>query len=118
MNNPVGWFEIYIQEMERAKAFYQAVFDVELTRLESPPGLEMWAFPMQPDSYGAPGALVKMEGCGSGDQATTAFWSISAVPIVPCRRQKPSRLVAKFTRKKWPSGNTDLSRWSSTRKGR
>jgi predicted enzyme related to lactoylglutathione lyase len=25
MNNPVGWFEIYVQDMERAKAFYEAV---------------------------------------------------------------------------------------------
>lgn len=24
--NPVGWFEIYVQDMERAKAFYEAVF--------------------------------------------------------------------------------------------
>ena len=23
--NPVGWFEIYVQDMERAKAFYEAV---------------------------------------------------------------------------------------------
>ena len=26
MNNPVGWFEIYVQNMTRAKAFYAAVF--------------------------------------------------------------------------------------------
>lgn len=75
MNNPVGWFEIYVQEMDRAKAFYQAVFEVELARLESPPGLEMWAFPMQPNSYGAPGALVKLEGCGSGDNSVLVYFS-------------------------------------------
>lgn len=26
MNNPVGWFEIYVQDMERARAFYETVF--------------------------------------------------------------------------------------------
>ena len=42
--NPVGWFEIYVQDMERAKAFYQKTFQVTLERLESP-GLELWSLP-------------------------------------------------------------------------
>lgn len=25
-HNPVGWFEIYVQDMERAKKFYETVF--------------------------------------------------------------------------------------------
>jgi len=25
-SNPVAWFEIYVQDMPRAKAFYEAVF--------------------------------------------------------------------------------------------
>jgi uncharacterized protein len=29
-NNPVGWFEIYVQDMPRAKAFYEAVFQGKL----------------------------------------------------------------------------------------
>lgn len=60
MKNPVGWFEIYVQDMQRAKAFYEGVFGDALTRLESP-GMEMWAFGME-EVPGAPGALVKMEG--------------------------------------------------------
>jgi len=28
MNNPVCWFEIYVQDMDRAKKFYEMVFDV------------------------------------------------------------------------------------------
>jgi hypothetical protein len=31
MNNPVGWFEIYVQDMDRAKAFYEMVFGVQLS---------------------------------------------------------------------------------------
>lgn len=46
--NPVGWFEIYGQDMHRATKFYEAVLGVELMKLESPdPALEMLAFPMQ-----------------------------------------------------------------------
>ena len=33
--NPVGWFEIYVQDMGRAKAFYEAVFDVTLEELNA-----------------------------------------------------------------------------------
>jgi len=34
-NNPVGWFEIYVDDMPRAKRFYEAVFGVPLTKLDS-----------------------------------------------------------------------------------
>ena len=34
-HNPVGWFEIYVQDMPRAKAFYGAVLGVEFESLES-----------------------------------------------------------------------------------
>ena len=48
--NPVGWFEIYVQDMDRAKAFYENVLSRTLQAL-APPGadgsdMEMWAFPM------------------------------------------------------------------------
>ncbi|MGZ5238109.1 MAG: VOC family protein, partial [Caldimonas sp.] len=40
MNNPVGWFEIYVQDMARAKAFYEATLGVTLSKLDSP-GMDM-----------------------------------------------------------------------------
>ena len=73
-SNPVGWFEIYVQDMERARSFYEAVFSVRLERLESP-GIEMWAFPMQPDRPGASGSLVRMEGFPSGGNSTIVYFS-------------------------------------------
>lgn len=73
-NNVVGWFEIYVQDMARAKAFYEAVFAVELQRL---PGteFEMFAFPMQTDGYGAPGALIHIPGCPSGGGGNLVYFS-------------------------------------------
>lgn len=64
-SNPVGWFEIYVQDMPRAKRFYESVLGVGLSPLETPggePKFEMVSFPMQENVPGAPGALVKMEG--------------------------------------------------------
>ncbi len=49
--NPVCWFEIYVQDMPRAKAFYEGVFAVSLEKLNSP-GIEMWAFGMDDNTPG------------------------------------------------------------------
>lgn len=73
-NNPVGWFEIYVQDMTRARAFYEAVLKVALSRLPMPEP-EMFAFPMEAHATGASGALVKMEGCPSGGNSTMVYFS-------------------------------------------
>ncbi|MCU0897543.1 MAG: VOC family protein [Burkholderiales bacterium] len=73
MSNPVGWFEIYVQDMPRAKAFYEKVFGATLSRLESP-DIEMWAFPMDRGMYGASGALVKMRGFASGGNSVLVYF--------------------------------------------
>jgi predicted enzyme related to lactoylglutathione lyase len=75
-NNPIGWFEIYVQDMRRARAFYDSVFATRLERLEGP-DVEMWAFPMALDRPGAPGALVKMEGFPSGGNSTIVYFICS-----------------------------------------
>ena len=74
LSNPVGWFEIYVQDMTRAKAFYESVFQVTLERLNSP-DLEMWRFPMAMDQMGAGGALVRMEGKSSGGNSTLVYFN-------------------------------------------
>ena len=57
--NPVGWFEIPVTDMERAKAFYENLFKVTLEKLEMP-NAEMWMF-AHGDIKGAGGALIKHE---------------------------------------------------------
>ena len=59
--NAVRWFEIYVQDMARARRFYESVFGTRLEKLESG-DLEMWAFPMSDSDPGASGALVRMPG--------------------------------------------------------
>jgi uncharacterized protein len=43
--------------------------------------IEMWAFPMEPDRPGAPGALVKMEGFPSGGNSTIVYFTCSDCAI-------------------------------------
>lgn len=71
--NPVGWFEIYVQDMERAKKFYEKTFDLTLTQLPTG-GLDLWAFPMAPDKPGCTGALARMPGKDSGPQGTIVYF--------------------------------------------
>jgi predicted enzyme related to lactoylglutathione lyase len=72
--NPVRWFEIYVQDMARARAFYEAVLGVQLSRLEGP-DMEMWSFPEQMEQYGATGALVKMPGFPSGGNSVLVYFA-------------------------------------------
>ena len=57
----VGWFEIYVDDLARAQAFYEKVFEIKLQDLGSP-AIKMLAFPMPGDLPGCTGALVKMPG--------------------------------------------------------
>lgn len=72
--NPVGWFEIYVQDMERARRFYESVFETTLERLSSP-GMEMWAFPGSAGNAGSSGSLVKAQGCPSGGNSTVVYFN-------------------------------------------
>lgn len=72
--NPVRWFEIHVQDMPRAKAFYEQVFATTFVQL-SMEGPEIWAFAGHPDGTGAPGALVKMDGVDSGGNSVIVYFS-------------------------------------------
>ena len=53
--NPVGRFEIYVSDMDRAKTFYQTVFQkgefMDLSNKEM--NMDMFAFPRTDDAPGA-----------------------------------------------------------------
>jgi len=72
--NNVGWFEIYVDDMERARKFYEVVIGVKLEKLDSP-GIEMWNFPMDMEAPGSPGALVHMDGFPAGGNSTLVYFS-------------------------------------------
>jgi predicted enzyme related to lactoylglutathione lyase len=57
-NNAVGWFEIPVNNMERAVKFYEKVLDLKMERHMMGP-LNMAWFPWQENGLGSPGSLVK-----------------------------------------------------------
>ena len=83
-HNPVGWFEIYVQDMDRAKKFYESVFATRLERLDNPEP-EMWSFPMDMNRWGAGGALVHMHGFPSGGNSTLVYFSCADCAVEAAR---------------------------------
>lgn len=74
--NAVVWFEIYVADMDRAKAFYEAVFGRELMSLPAGEDIEaMYAFPWDDKAPGASGALVKMTGKDPGNGGTVVYFA-------------------------------------------
>lgn len=92
--NPVGWFEIYVQDMARAKRFYETVLGVTLQKLDSPT-LEMWAFPGEQGGYGTPGALVSMKGVPSGGNSTIVYFMSEDCAVPQARAEKAGGRIEK-----------------------
>ncbi|HSS06413.1 MAG TPA: VOC family protein [Rhodanobacteraceae bacterium] len=74
MSNPCNWFEIYVEDMSRAKAFYGKLLGIEFNRLDNPE-IEMFAFPSDQKSYGTSGALVRMPGFKAGANSVLVYFS-------------------------------------------
>ena len=77
MSNPVGWFEIYVRDMPRAQAFYEAVFGQALHALpdQAEGSSQMLVFDMNNQGYGAAGALVHMPGFESGGNSVLVYFA-------------------------------------------
>jgi uncharacterized protein len=87
MSNPVNWFEIYVQDMERAKKFYETVFNVQLKKLEGTE-FEMWTFPSQENGPGASGSLIRMPGFASGANSVLIYFRCADCGIEAQRAAK------------------------------
>lgn len=72
-HNPVNWFEIYVKDMNRAKAFYEAVLQVDMVNLNNP-AVKMWSFPSSPGAIGTSGALVEYAAMTSGESSTIVYF--------------------------------------------
>ena len=58
-SNAIGWFDLYVEDLERATAFYESVFELKLQVIADPTGeTAMRAFPADMTTYGAAGTPV------------------------------------------------------------
>lgn len=71
--NMVGWFEIPVNDMDRAKAFYETVFQVEIKVVDFG-GLLMGWFPDRGEVQGAQGTLIKQESYIPSQEGTLVYF--------------------------------------------
>ena len=82
--NPVHWFEISVNDMDRARKFYECALGLQLglNRVEST--LMAW-FPTTEGGAGCSGALLKSEGRTPSHDGTMIYFSVPDIDAVLAR---------------------------------
>ncbi|MGJ8529407.1 VOC family protein [Maritalea sp.] len=84
--NAVGWFDIYVNDLDRAVAFYETVLGRTLEPMGDPTGeTQMMSFPADMSSYGAAGALTKSEHASPGMGGTVVYFSAQDCAVEEAR---------------------------------
>lgn len=78
--NMVGWFEIPVSDMDRAKAFYEAVFKVKI-EIHDFGGMLMGWFPFTEGKEGAAGTLIKQDSYIPSQEGTLVYFISDDVQI-------------------------------------
>ena len=84
--NAIGWFDIYVDNMDRAVTFYEAVLGAQLEAMGDPTGeTQMMSFPADMSVYGAGGALTKSPHAGPGIGGTIVYFMSEDVAVQEAR---------------------------------
>jgi uncharacterized protein len=84
--NAVGWFDIYVDNMSRAQAFYETTLGLTLTPIVDPTGeTQMMSFAGDMSAYGAGGALVKSNYARPGVGGTMVYFSVADCAVAQGR---------------------------------
>ncbi|MBM9548337.1 VOC family protein [Leptospira sp. 201903074] len=100
--NAIGWFDIYVNDINRATTFYEKVFHQKLEKMGDPTGeTKMMSFPANMKLYGAAGALVKSDHSSPGVGGMMVYFNVEDCSV------EESRVVAaggKIVRSKFSIG--------------
>ena len=78
MANAINWFEIPVNDLDRAKDFYEKALGVSLTINEMGP-LRMAWFPSEQNAPGATGTLIKAEAYTPSHSGTLVYFSVDDI---------------------------------------
>lgn len=83
----VDWFDIYVEDMARAQAFYETVLSTTLAPMDDPndPSAQMRAFGDDLTSHGAGGALVKLAHARPGPGGSMVYFSCDDCAVEEAR---------------------------------
>ncbi len=94
--NAVGWFDIYVNDLSRAVAFYEAVLGVTLEPMGDPTGeAQMMSFPVDMSAYGAAGALTKSPHAAPGVGGTVIYFMVEDCAVQEARVAKAGGRVVR-----------------------
>jgi predicted enzyme related to lactoylglutathione lyase len=71
VTNAINWFEIPVNDFDRAREFYSNIFDYEMPTQEM--GGSLMGFLLFEQGKGIGGAIIKGEGLEPSPQGTTAY---------------------------------------------
>ena len=84
--NAIGWFDIYVNELDRAVAFYESVLNCKLVPIGDVTGEnQMMSFPADMSVYGAGGALSKSAHASPGVGGTIVYFSAEDCAVEEAR---------------------------------
>lgn len=83
----IAWFEICVDDLDRATKFYETVLETKLEPLGDPTdkGLKVMSFPGDMESCGANGALVKVDGMKAGGNSTLVYFGCDDCAVEEAR---------------------------------
>lgn len=84
--NAVAWFDIFVEDLERAVVFYETVLGQKLEEISDPTGeSQMMSFPADMAAYGAAGALTKSAHGRPGVGGTILYFSAENCAVEEAR---------------------------------
>lgn len=76
--NPVNWFEIPVNDIAKAKTFYESILEIELTESEMGPKKMAW-FPMEMGAAGSTGSLVEGDGYTPSHEGSLVYLHVDQI---------------------------------------
>ena len=89
--NPFGWVEIYVEDLSRARKFYETILAIELSELpfaEETGDLKMLSFPWAENERNISGALVKTKEMAPGKGGTLVYFTCEDCSVEESRVEK------------------------------
>ena len=85
--NAIGWFDIFVNDMDRAETFYRSVLQREFDTISDPTdsSVIMKGFVTDMECYGAGGALVKRPGAEPVAGGTIVYFGVQDCAVEESR---------------------------------
>lgn len=99
--NPVTWFEIYVDDLERAKEFYESLFSIELLPQEPSPDFKALRFPGGMPGLGSMGGLMQHPMRKPSREGTLVYFHVEDCGVIA---ERAASLGAQVFRPKWSIG--------------